>query len=159
MLRCRTVKALFDVIPIGPWRAYLIRSHIDACPACQARLLGLEESRLRLIGAVAPDEWAGLRRRLRDRISAETAETVPRARPRSARFLRWAPSAAMVLVLAATGVWLIREGGKGVRVPAGPCPADRFELDYIRVGGRPAGAYIYHPQDADIIIVWAEKTP
>lgn len=157
MLRGRTVKAIFDFMPIGPLRAYLIRRHIDACPACQKKILSLEESRSLLAVPLGPDELAGLRRRMRARIANETAGRKLLVHRRSARFLRWAPSAVMLLVLAAAGAWLLREDGKGARIPVGPRLADRFELDYIRVGGRPAGAYIYQPQGADMIIIWAEK--
>jgi hypothetical protein len=65
----------------------------------------------------------------------------------------------MLLVLAVTGFWLLKDARKEAPVSVGNRPADRFELDYIRVGGQPAGAYIYQPQGAEIIIVWAEKAP
>jgi hypothetical protein len=160
MLRCKTVELLFDALPIDAWRAFLLRRHLDRCPACQAKLVGVAESRRLLAGPPSPDEWAGLRSRLRARTAAEPAGRARAAgRGRSGRFLRWAPSAAMLLVLAATGIWLAREGGRRPVVPEGSGARDRFELDYIRIGGREAGAYIYQPQGSDIIIVWAEKAP
>jgi len=159
MFRCKMVEFLFDALPFDAWRAFLLRLHMEKCPACQAKLLGLEESRSLLVPPLGRDEWAGLRARLRARIAAEPAGPVRAVRPRFERILRWAPSAAMLLVLAATGIWLSRQGGQRTVVPEGPRAADRFELNYIRIGGHPAGAYIYQPQGSDIIIVWAEKTP
>lgn len=159
MLRCKTVEFLFEALPLDAWRAFLLLRHVDRCPACQARLVGLEGSRSLLAVPPGPDEWTGLRSRIRARVAPKSAGTVRIGRRRSERILRWAPSAAMLLVLAATGVWLFRDGGRRAGVPEGPGTQDRFELDYIRVGGQPAGAYIYQPQGSDIIIVWAEKTP
>ena len=159
MLRCKTVEFLFDALPIDAWRAVLLRRHWDRCPACQAKLLGREESRRLLAGAPDPEEWSGFRRRLRKRIAAGTAVPIRSPRGRSERLLRWAPSAAMLLVLAMTGVWLARENGKRPAIPEKPRAAQRFELDYLRIDGQPAGAYIYRPQGSGIIIVWAEKTP
>ena len=52
MLRCKTVELLFEALPIGAWRAFLIRRHIDACPACQKKILSLEESRSLLVGPI-----------------------------------------------------------------------------------------------------------
>ena len=159
MLRCKTVEFLFDALPIGVWRAFLIRRHIDACPACQKKILSLEESRSLLVGPMDPGEWAGLKLRLRSRTVNDAADRAPAGHGNPAKFWRWASSAAMLLVLAAAGFWLLRETGKEVPVADRIRPAERFELDYIRVGGQPAGAYIYQPQGADIIIVWAEKAP
>lgn len=157
MLRCKTVTFLFDVLPIGAWRAFLIRRHIDVCLSCQKKILNLEESRSLLVGSLDPDEWAGLKRRLRDQSANDPGDRAPAKHGNPAKFLKWAPSAAMVLVLAATGFWLLQDGRKSVQITDRIRPPDRFELDYIRVGGRPAGAYIYQPQGAEIIIVWAEN--
>jgi hypothetical protein len=46
----------------------------------------------------------------------------------------------------------------GVRIDYVP-PLDRFEINYINVGGAPAQAFIYRPQGSDMIVVWAEKIP
>ena len=159
MLRCKTVELLFEALPIGAWRAFLICRHIDACPACQKKLLNLEESRALLVGPMDPDEWTGLKRRLRIITPKGAAVRAPAGQGNPGRPWIWASSAAMLLVLAAAGFWILR--GTAKKIPATDLirPTDRFELDYIRVGGQPAGAYIYQPQGADIIIVWAEKAP
>ena len=56
---------------------------------------------------------------------------------------------------------LLAAPGDGKEVPIiRQDPSHRsLRTGYIRVGGQPAGAYIYQPQGADIIIVWAEKAP
>ena len=159
MLRCKTVKFLFDALPIGVWRAFLIRRHIDACPACRKKILSLEEARSLLVGPMDPDEWTGLKLRLRSRTANDAADRAITGYGNPAKLWRWASSAAMLLVLAVAGFWLLRQAGKEVPVADRIRSPERFELDYIRVGGQPAGAYIYQPQGADIIIVWAEKAP
>lgn len=159
MLRCKTVGFLFDALPIGVWRAFLIRRHVDACPECQKKLLSLEESRALLVGPIDSDECSGLKLRLRSLTANAAADRVPAGHGQSAKFLRWAPSAAMLLVLAVTGFWLLLDRSREIPISERTRPTDRFELDYIRVDGQPAGAYIYQPQGAEIIIVWAEKVP
>jgi hypothetical protein len=68
-------------------------------------------------------------------------------------------SAGLLVVL---GLWLFKSG---VSVRTTPSPVlsaredGRFKLNYIRVGGEPATAYIYQPQDADFVLVWAERNP
>jgi hypothetical protein len=106
-----------------------------------------------------PDEWTGLKLRLRSRTANDAADQAPAGHGNPAKLWRWASSAAMLLVLAVAGFWLLRQAGKEVPVADRIRSPERFELDYIRVSGQPAGAYIYQPQGADIIIVWAEKAP
>jgi hypothetical protein len=159
MFRCKTVGFLFDALPVGAWRGFLVRRHIDACPACQKKILSLEESRALLVGPLDPDECSGLKLRLRGRTANVAADRAPVGHGKSAKFLRWAPSGAILLLLAVTGFWLLLDSTKEAPLSEGTRPTDRFELDYIRVGGQPAGAYIYQPQGAEIIIVWAENAP
>jgi hypothetical protein len=157
MLRCKTVEFLFAALPIGAWRDILIRKHIDACPECRKKLLSREEARSLFVGPIDPGEWSGLRLRLYSLTTNPAARPEPAGNGNPARLWRWASCAAMLLVLAAAGFWLLREAGRDVPFADRIGPPDRFELDYIRVDGRPAAAYIYQPQGADIIIVWAEK--
>jgi len=159
MLRCKTVEFLFDAIPIGVWRGFLIRRHNDECPACQKKILSLEEARSLLVGSLGPAEWAGFKQRLRSRTANHTADRAPAGYGKPAKLWAWASSAAVVLVLVAAGFWLLRKAGEEVPVADRIRPPERSELDYVRVGGQPAGAYIYQPQGAAIIIVWAEKAP
>jgi hypothetical protein len=159
MFRCKTVEFLFDALPIGAGRAFLLRMHIDACPSCRKRILSLEESKALLVPPLASDAWAGLRRRLQSQVENTALGQTPAGQGRYAKFLRWATSAAMLCVLVAAGFWLFREPANKAPIAGRIRPSDRFELEYIRVGGQPAGAYIYQPEGNDIIIVWAEKTP
>jgi hypothetical protein len=65
----------------------------------------------------------------------------------------------MAAVVALTGFWLLREidrpGFNAGAVPA----ADRFEIDYVNVGGAPAQPFVYQPQGTDTVFVWASRTP
>ena len=159
MLPCKTVEILYDVLPSNAWRAWLVRRHMEKCPACMKKLADIEEARALLAAPPKPEEWAGLRHRLLR--APEAREAVERSRGRKEeRGVRiWAPRAAMLLVLIIAGFWLVRESGREVFRTDAVAPPERFELDYIRVGGHPASAFVYQPQGADMIIVWAEKTP
>ena len=65
----------------------------------------------------------------------------------------------MAAVVALTGFWLLREIDRpGFRADVG-APADRFQIDYVNVGGAPAQTFIYQPQGTDTVFVWASRTP
>lgn len=156
MVSCKIVNALYDAIPSRLFRDCLIRAHFDKCAGCQARLVSRHEAEALFVkpedvGAVA-DIWPKIDRRT----GRETA--APQRRPIG---LRWQllAGATTLLVLAAASLWLLR-GVETVTVRADYArPADRFEINYINVGGAPAQAYIYQPAGSDMIIVWAGKNP
>jgi hypothetical protein len=68
---------------------------------------------------------------------------------------RWAAAAAgiILVLLAGYSIWTTYNP-EPVRVASAPL---RFELDYVRVGGQPANAFVYQPQGSDMVIVWAGK--
>jgi hypothetical protein len=150
---CRTADLLYAALPLRPFRDWLIRSHMEGCPRCQARLLSREEARGLL---VAPDR-VGDPRDLWPRIAArgERPGRVPEA-PRVAAGAAWqlAAVAALALVIAVTGFWVLRE----TETPAAAAP-DRFEISYVNVGGAPAQTFVYQPQGSDTVFVWAQRTP
>lgn len=158
MASCKTVERLYDALPLRAFRDWLIRVHMDRCPRCQARLLSRDEAKSLIVG---PDE-AGSPEALWRRIAgaAGRAAVVPGTRPAGAGLIwRWAPAAAMAAAVALTGFWLLREidrPGFDVRNPAA---ADRFQIDYVKVGGVPAQTFVYQPQGTDTVFVWASRTP
>jgi hypothetical protein len=159
MRPCKMVEFLYEAVPIGAWRAFLVRRHMDVCPACLKKLLSLDEARSLLVSPMKPEECLGLRRRLLG--VREKSAPDPRAAGRMGPgwFWKWASGAAMLFALAAAGFWLLRDSGREIPVADKIGPPERFELDYIRVGGQPASAYVYQPQGTEMIIVWAEKNP
>jgi hypothetical protein len=157
MLPCKTVEWLYEALPIDAWRAWLVRRHMEKCPACGKKLLGLEEARALLAGPVSPDEWTGLRHRLIGIRDAQPTGRRSRVGSSMGWFRIWAPRAIMLLALLIAGFWLVRESGREVSLADAAHVLERFELDYVRVGGQPAEAIVYQPQGTDMIIVWAEK--
>lgn len=155
---CRTAELVYEALPFRPLRGWLIRAHMDRCPRCQARLASLDEARGLL---VAPDRL-GDAEALWRRIARDAGRLPGRAgeAPAAATWrARWASAAALAVLVAATGFWLLREtGGPGPASGAADRP-DRFEIAYVHVGGAPAQTFVYQPQGSDIVFVWAQKTP
>jgi hypothetical protein len=155
---CKIADLVYAAVPLRTFRDWLIRRHMERCPRCQARLLSREEARDLL---VAPDTL-GDPQALWRRISSEAGRlaALPQARPaRAGVKWRWAAAVATAAVVAVTGFWLLREiqrPGLDVAVIA---PADRFEIDYIKVGGASAQTFVYQPQGTDTVFVWASRNP
>jgi len=72
---------------------------------------------------------------------------------------RWATAAATAAVVAVTGFWLLREIDRPGFGPGLVGAADRFQIDYVNVGGAPAQAFVFQPQGTDTVFVWAIKNP
>lgn len=158
MAYCKTVDFLYAALPLRPLRDFLIRTHMDGCPRCQARLLSRAEARGLF---VAPGE-IGDTERLWSRISSRVAPGVrePYRQPAPAGAgWRWATASALAAVVAVTGFWLLRQvEGPGFDARS-VGPADRFQIDYVNVGGAPAQTFVYQPQGTDTVFVWAGKNP
>lgn len=155
MAFCRTVELLYEAVPLRRLRDWLIRTHMETCPACQARLLSRDEARGLL---VAPDQ-VGDPQALWRRIASAAARPAGLADPSPApagAIWRWAAATVVASVLAVSGFWLLRESGRsGLDMRA----AGRFEISYVNVGGTPAQTFVYQPQGSDTVFVWAQKAP
>jgi hypothetical protein len=158
MFRCRIANTLYALIPAKRWRGLLVRIHLDDCPRCGGALA--DKALIRTL-LVQPAEarpgrplWAGIERALK-----ETRDETPKKRetvPESRRW-RWAAAAAGAVLVILAGYWAWKGHGRSGQSVASLSPA-RFELEYVRVGGQPADAYVYQPQGSDIIIVWVGKS-
>lgn len=158
MAYCRMVDFIYAVLPFRPLRAFLIRSHMESCPRCQSRLLSLAEAGRLFVRS----DRVGMPADLWGRISshAERANPVPEASSSPAGVgWRWAAAAATALVVAVTGFWLLREIGRPGFGPGSAGAGDRFQIDYVNVGGTPAQTFIFQPQGSDTVFVWAMKNP
>jgi hypothetical protein len=150
------VDLFFGLFPIRIWRDFLIGLHIGKCPRCQSRLVSREEARALLVRAgdlsgVEENLWPGIRSEL------EPAKPVrPPARIRPGRKWGWAWGAAAVLA-AAAGLWLLRSSRTPDLSLSNMTGPDRFEIEYVRIGGETANAYVYQPQNSDMVLVWAGK--
>jgi len=158
MAFCRTAEFLYEAVPLRPFRDWLIRAHMERCPRCQARLISPEEARGLL---VAPDQ-VGDPQALWRRIASEAERPagLPETSPVSVG-AKWrlAAVAAMALVVAMSGFWLLREVERRGFDMSAAGPADRFEISYVNVGGTPAQTFVYQPLGSDTVFVWAQKTP
>jgi len=131
---------------------------MERCPGCQARLVGPEEARDLLVRPGRLGDPEALWRR----ISVETERAAAAPEPAPARAgLAWrlAAGVAMAAVVALTGFWLLREVERPGFDAMAVAPADRFEIDYVNVGGEPAQTFVYQPQGTDTVFIWATKTP
>ncbi len=156
MVFCSLIDGLYSWIPVRRVRAWLIRVHMEGCPACQARLVSRVEAMRLFVRSedLAADEslWINIRNQAGVEGEGERAG-LSAARRR----WQWAVGTVALLFGIVVSFWLLRGIEK-----AGPWSgylqaADRFEVEYLTVAGEPADPYIYQPKDSDMIFVWAEK--
>ena len=158
MAFCRMVDFIYAALPIRPLRAFLIRSHMESCPRCQSRLLSRAEAGRLFVSS----DRIGMPADLWGRISpqVERATLAPEAPPNPAGAgWRWAVAVGTAAVVVVTGFWLLRQIERPGFRPGDVGPADRFQIDYVNVGGAPAQTYVYQPQGTDTVFVWATKNP
>ncbi|OGD28537.1 MAG: hypothetical protein A2V57_04010 [Candidatus Aminicenantes bacterium RBG_19FT_COMBO_65_30] len=153
---CRTVDLLYTALPLRPLRGWLIRGHMERCPRCQARLLSREEARGLLVAPDGVGNADAIWRQISSQAGRLTAFSETRPAMAGAKW-RWAAAAATAAVIAVTGFWLLREVEKPGFGPTAAGPADRFEIDYVNVGGAPAQTFVFQPQGTDTVFVWASK--
>jgi len=153
MFLCKIVHFWFSLLPFRPWQDFLIRTHIQKCPACQAQLASAKEIKALLIresdAQDSRDLWADMK-------SAIIAKK-PEKRAFLAGYRRWAFAAVGLLAILIAGslfyIILVQNGGLTEQQENA-----RFQINYLRVGDEPATPYLYQPKDTDMIIVWAEKS-
>jgi hypothetical protein len=156
MAICKLVDILYVAVPSRRVRGWLIRSHRESCARCQSRLVSRAEAAALFVRPGDAGEAGDLWRRIEPRVGR--ASTAPGRRVRRFQW-EWAAGAATLLVVAAAGFWLLRGVGRGPVRPDFAGPADRFEINYVNVGGAPAQIFIYQPQGSDTVFVWVGKNP
>ena len=158
MAFCKMVDFIYAALPLRPLRALLIRVHMESCPHCQSRLLSRPEAGKLFVAS----DQIGNTESLWQRISVRTGSGTPVLEappiPAGAGW-RWATAAATAAVVVVTGFWLLRQVERPGFRPGDVGPADRFQIDYVNVGGAPAQTYVYRPQGTDTVFVWAIKNP
>ena len=157
MSHCKTVEFFYALIPLKPWRGFLIRRHIEKCPGCLAGLASREEAGSLLVreaGAdIGPSLWAEIEAAIaKDSHEEKAGDRI--IQPSPGRRWGWAAATACLGVLLISFFFL-----KDFRPESTSADAvqARFDLEYVRVGGQPANAVIYEPQGSDMIIVWVGK--
>jgi len=158
MAFCKMVDLIYAALPLRPLRDFLIRTHMEGCPRCQARLLSRAEARKLFVSSDEVGNTEALWRRVS--VLAGTGAAGPQRQPAvSGARWRWAAAGATVAVVALAGFWLLREINRPGFDMESIRAADRFQIDYINVGGAPAQAFVFQPQGSDTVFVWAIKNP
>jgi hypothetical protein len=152
------VDFIYAALPLRPLRALLIRVHMESCPHCQSRLLSRPEAGKLFVASDQIGNTEGLWRRISAQSGSRTP--VPEASPAPAGAgWRWATAVSTAAVVAVTGFWLLRQVERPGFRPGDVGPADRFQIDYVNVGGAPAQTFVYQPQGTDTVFIWATKNP
>ncbi|MDH4197148.1 MAG: hypothetical protein OEW05_07065 [Candidatus Aminicenantes bacterium] len=155
MASCRRIEFLYRAIALRLWRGWLVRRHIERCPVCQARLASREEVRRLLARPEGYRDVSGLWARLEHELARPSVKTETGFHPARPR---WQFALGLLAFCAAIGIsfWLLRDvRSAGPRIPGA---SERFTLEYVRVGGAPAQAYVYQPSGSKMVFVWAEKS-
>jgi hypothetical protein len=155
---CRTVERLYAALPLRPFRDWLIRAHMERCPRCQERLLSRDEARRLLVRPEEVGDAGSLWRRISEAACRAETATAPRGRG-GRQVWQWSAAAALALVVAMAGLWLLRESGRPDLAARAAAPPDRLEIAYVKVGGQPAQTFIYQPLGTDTVFVWAQRSP
>jgi len=158
MAYCKIVDFLYAALPLRPLRDLLIRKHMETCPLCRARLVSRAEARALFVATGEVGDTGRMWGRISSRVDPAVGK--PYRQPGSAGLRwRWATAAAMAAAVALTGFWLLRQIGNPGFGPESVAAADRFQIDYVNVGGAPAQTFVFQPQGTDTVFVWAVKNP
>jgi hypothetical protein len=151
MFRCRMFNFLFSILPLKIWQDFLLRKHIQNCPACQENLAGLEETKSLLIQEGEVEGLEGLWPKVKVQLTKEKGKERLSRLPR----WKWAFGATFLLIAIFLSIWFYQ------LVPPGKAPeqdiTSPLQIKYIRIYDEPARTYFFQPQDSNMIIVWAEK--
>jgi hypothetical protein len=154
MLHSKIIEFIFTILLFKSWKGYLIRRHIEHCPACQAKLAQEEEVKRLFVQAGDLSNvdhlWPAIQAKLN---SSKPEEKTRQLLLRPA--WRWTVAAASLMIMFITGFWLIRNYQPDKFRPGEE--AKSFEIEYLKIENQPARAFLFQPQDSRIIIVWAEK--
>ncbi len=146
------VNFFFSIFPLNEWRDLLIRIHIQKCPPCQKRIASLEEAKHILIQEGEVGDMDGLWLTVKPRLSAPERKERHLFWPR----WRWAAGAAAVVVAIVVGFWFY-SATLHDRGAAEENMIEKFQINYIKIDQKPARAYVFWPQESDMILIWAEK--
>jgi hypothetical protein len=152
MSRCKIIEYAFSFVPLKKWQDFLIRSHMERCPFCQKTLISREDVQgiaVQESHCVAAESlWDGFE----DKVQEARTDRPQIFRPR----WNWAYGIAAVLMLISVAVWFI-SSPQSRKSQVEETLNGHFRINYIQVENRPAQAYIFKPQDSQMIIVWAQK--
>lgn len=164
-LRCLLVDLSWQVIPIAAFRLWLLKSHLDGCPDCQARLADRQEVQ-RLFPEPEARIVAGL-------VILAYGTGSEQAEDYSANFkaagkswpvrLYAGVTAALIIILLAGFGWYFGRQGAGSRASFSNDTNETkivssVSLGYVRSRGQPAATYIIRSGDPEMVIIWVETS-
>jgi hypothetical protein len=145
------VNFFFSIFPFKIWQDFLLRKHIQNCPACLENLASFEDTKSLFIQEEEVGGLEGLWPKVKLQLAKEKRKQKFFHVPRCA----WAVGAACLLIAIILVVWFYQFA------PPGKTPEEDitspFQIKYIRIYDKPARTYIFQPQDSNMIIIWAEK--
>ena len=153
MLKCKVFGLFFFILPLKKWQGFLIEKHVKKCPGCQNGLASETEVRTSLAQLIEDqgkvDMWPA--------INAGLQEEKERNRHSPGPQWKWALGTVSLLAFLAAALFLYRGLSLRRSLPEGDL-VERFQINYIRVKGKPAQAFLYQPKDSEMIIIWAEES-
>lgn len=162
-MKCNIYQFLFERFPVKRLQTYVMDNHFSACPRCQ-ELSTLDNTME--TGVITPDHtapmdsmWPGIRQAIHTEAGDNTI-TLPRRRtPGSThRTLKWALTAAtlLVAVIFSPSVLPTRCGEPPVSPDAGG--EQIIALNAATLDGQPAQTHTFNSTDAQMTMIWVEKT-
>jgi hypothetical protein len=153
MSNCKLVEFLFTALPLKKWQDFLIRCHMQKCPRCQEELA----SRRDILELIIREEqiaegdglWDGFQSKLRE--DQRTEKSIPASQ------WKWAYGVVAAFVIVA-GIFVVSNISQWGNGSIEDISGDHFRINYLRIEGEPAQAYLYQPQGTDMILVWAQKS-
>lgn len=163
-LKCLLIDLGWRLVPAPSFRSWLLRKHLDHCPACQDQLASAEEARSLLLPDAVPCP-EGMLTRAEELIASEEIEAAVSSSRRAphwlalARYLRLAV-VALVILMAGFVWYLARQEArfqlKSVNDTFKTKNVSIVSLDYVRTKGKPATTYIYRTENPEMVIIWVE---
>lgn len=153
MSNCKMVEFLFAVFPLKIWQAFLIRRHMHDCPRCQEKLADRDEILDLIIREEHITDVEALAADFESKLKAEKGKVRPVHSPQ----WKWAYGVVAAFVIVA-GIFVVSNISNWGNGRVEEISRDHFQINYIRIEGEPAQAYLFKPHGTDMIIVWAQKS-
>ena len=157
-MKCKTVKFLYNAIPLNSFRSYLITTHFSSC-SCSTELA--DESK---IGAVIMrpenvpekiDVWPGLK----ENILAYERENRLKARKITGGMKRWQLGlTGAVTLLIIILIPFIFNRGKGQDLDKPGIENREIVVKTLMIENRPAKSFYFQSKDTNKTILWVQKT-
>lgn len=150
MSGCRKYEILFKIIPFKSWQYFLLERHLLRCPACLENLAGPEEAKSLTIAKDQIGDLENVFPQTSPSFKKQERKPALPARPS----WRWALGTLGVLAIAAASLLVLTRSPRKENLDL----QVKLRIDYIKIYGQPAQAFIFRTQDENSTFVWAEKS-